>query len=47
VLIGASTVDQLRGNLTAARGRTLSDGLLQLCDDVWRELRGVAPGYNR
>jgi aryl-alcohol dehydrogenase-like predicted oxidoreductase len=47
VLIGASTVDQLRSNLTAAEGRTLPNGLLQLCDDVWRDLRGVAPGYNR
>lgn len=47
VLIGASSVDQLRNNLTAAEGRTLPDGLLRLCDDVWRDLRGVAPGYNR
>ena len=47
VLIGASTVDQLRSNLSAAEGRTLPDGLLQICDDVWRELSGVAPGYNR
>jgi aryl-alcohol dehydrogenase-like predicted oxidoreductase len=47
VLIGASTVEQLRSNLAAAAGPTLPDGLLQLCDDVWRDLRGVAPGYNR
>jgi aryl-alcohol dehydrogenase-like predicted oxidoreductase len=47
VLLGASSADQLRMNIAAADGHTLPHGVLQLCDEVWQELRGIAPAYNR
>ena len=47
VLLGASSADQLRMNIAAAEEQPLPDDLLKQCDDVWQELRGIAPGYNR
>jgi len=47
VLIGASSADQLRANIAASSGAALPEDLLRLCDEVWQELRGVAPAYNR
>ena len=47
VLIGASTVEHLKANVKAAEGPPLPDELVRACDDVWDELRGPAPAYNR
>lgn len=47
VLIGASSVDQLRANLDACAGPALDDDLVGECDAVWETVRGAAPAYNR
>lgn len=47
ILLGASSMDQLSANLTAASGPSLSPEVQQACDEVWTTLRGVAPLYNR
>lgn len=48
VIIGASSMQQLKANLAAADGPTLDDETLAACDDVWfGVLRGSAPPYNR
>ena len=47
VLLGASSIEQLRQNLDAASGGPLAPEVLEACDAVWAELRGPAPGYNR
>jgi aryl-alcohol dehydrogenase-like predicted oxidoreductase len=46
VILGASSVEQLDQNLAACRG-TLPDGLAERCEEVWRELKGPIPNYNR
>lgn len=47
MLLGASSLDQLRANLTALDGPPLEDEVLRACDDVWATLGGAAPHYNR
>ncbi len=47
ILIGASSVEQLRQNLAAATPAALSDDVLEACDTVWTTLAGAAPKYNR
>ncbi|HEU5042579.1 MAG TPA: aldo/keto reductase [Nocardioidaceae bacterium] len=47
VLLGASSLEQLEANLAAAEGPTLDEATLAACDEVWRELRGPIPRYNR
>jgi aryl-alcohol dehydrogenase-like predicted oxidoreductase len=49
VLLGASSVDHLRTNLVAAldADRALSPEIEVACDEVWADLRGIAPAYNR
>ncbi|WP_046469673.1 aldo/keto reductase [Allosalinactinospora lopnorensis] len=47
VLLGASSPAQLAANLDAWDGPPPDVGTLQRCDDVWRDLRGPAPAYNR
>lgn len=47
MLLGASSLDQLRTNLEALAGPPLDEGTLDACDDVWASLEGVAPHYNR
>jgi len=47
MLLGASSLDQLRSNLAALGGGVLPPDVTDACDAVWAELRGVAPDYNR
>lgn len=47
VLVGASQLDHLRANIAAAEGGALPAQLAETCDQVWRELDGPAPAYNR
>jgi aryl-alcohol dehydrogenase-like predicted oxidoreductase len=47
ILLGASSVAQLRDNLDALDGPGLDAGTLDACDAVWDELGGTAPHYNR
>ncbi len=47
VLLGASSVEQLRANLTALSGGPLPQDVLAVCDDIWTDVGGPAPLYNR
>ncbi len=47
VILGASRLDQLRGNVAAMEEGPLSPETLEACDGVWRNLKGVTPKYNR
>ncbi|HEU5340161.1 aldo/keto reductase [Edaphobacter sp.] len=47
VILGASRLEQLDQTLAAAEEGPLSTDAVTRCDDVWRELRGPAPQYNR
>jgi aryl-alcohol dehydrogenase-like predicted oxidoreductase len=47
VILGASSMTQLNENLAAAEEGPLAEGVLKACDQVWRDLRGPLPVYNR
>ena len=47
VILGSSRVEHLAANLAAATGGPLPADLGELCDRVWRDLRGPVPAYNR
>lgn len=47
VILGASSMEQLDENLAAAAEGPLPPETLRACDDIWRELRGPTPAYNR
>ena len=47
ILLGASSSDQLKANLAAASGPSLSAEVEAACDRVWSGLSGAAPLYNR
>lgn len=47
VILGASNFSQLQQNLIAAREGPLPVDIVQGCDEVWRNLRGPVPIYNR
>ncbi len=47
VIVGVSHLDQLRQNLAAAHDKPLDSDTLVACDEVWHNLRGVTPRYNR
>lgn len=47
MLLGASSLDQLRSNLQALDGPGLDEATLAACDEVWHPLHGAAPLYNR
>jgi aryl-alcohol dehydrogenase-like predicted oxidoreductase len=47
VILGASSLEQLRQNLEAAASGPLSPEVLAACEDVWAMLRGAAPAYQR
>lgn len=47
MLLGASSLEQLRANLDALNGPPLGEDLRQACDEVWAGLAGAAPLYNR
>ena len=47
IILGASRVEHLEQNLAAIRDGPLTGDTLQACDEVWAELRGPTPKYNR
>lgn len=47
VILGASRLDQLTENLSAANEGPLTADTLKACDEVWAVLRGPTPKYNR
>jgi aryl-alcohol dehydrogenase-like predicted oxidoreductase len=47
VILGVSSLEQLKDNLRAASGPVLDEATLLACDQVWDDLRGAAPAYSR
>jgi aryl-alcohol dehydrogenase-like predicted oxidoreductase len=47
VILGASSLQQLNENLAAAEEGPLDEETLHACDQVWQNLRGPLPVYNR
>jgi aryl-alcohol dehydrogenase-like predicted oxidoreductase len=47
LVLGASHAGQLEENLCALEDGPLSPTAVAVCDQVWSEVRGVAPQYNR
>jgi aryl-alcohol dehydrogenase-like predicted oxidoreductase len=47
VILGASRLEQLEQNLQALEEGALNKETLEAVDQVWRDLRGVTPKYNR
>ncbi|MFZ0705554.1 MAG: aldo/keto reductase, partial [Candidatus Korobacteraceae bacterium] len=47
VILGASSLTQLNENLAAADEGPLDEQTLDACDQVWQDLRGPLPVYNR
>jgi aryl-alcohol dehydrogenase-like predicted oxidoreductase len=47
IILGASRLEQLNENLATADDGPLSEDVLTACDEVWRNLRGPLPVYNR
>jgi len=47
VILGASSLAQLKENLAAAEEGPLQEETLRACDQVWHDLRGPLPVYNR
>jgi len=47
VILGASQPEQLAENLVACEEGSLSEDVVKACDEIWNELRGPIPAYNR
>jgi aryl-alcohol dehydrogenase-like predicted oxidoreductase len=47
VILGASKLEQLKQNVYFCNSGPLPDEVVQTCDEVWNELRGPIPIYNR
>jgi aryl-alcohol dehydrogenase-like predicted oxidoreductase len=47
VILGASRTEQLTHNLQACSEGPLPPAVVEACDDIWKELRGPIPVYNR
>lgn len=47
VILGASRPEQLAENLAACQEGPLPDDVVKACDEIWNELRGPIPLYNR
>jgi aryl-alcohol dehydrogenase-like predicted oxidoreductase len=47
VILGASSMTQLNENLAAGEEGALPAEVVKACDEVWHELRGPLPVYNR
>jgi aryl-alcohol dehydrogenase-like predicted oxidoreductase len=47
IILGASRLEQLDQNLKTLDDGPLGAQTLEACDQVWRDLRGVTPKYNR
>jgi aryl-alcohol dehydrogenase-like predicted oxidoreductase len=47
IILGASSIEQLGQNIEAMNEGPLTAGTVAACDQVWTNLRGVTPRYNR
>jgi aryl-alcohol dehydrogenase-like predicted oxidoreductase len=47
IVLGASSMAQLNENLSAIEDGPLPGDVLKACDQVWQDLRGPLPLYNR
>jgi aryl-alcohol dehydrogenase-like predicted oxidoreductase len=47
VILGASSLEQLRQNLEACATGPLPEDAVAACDQVWQDFRGPVPNYNR
>ncbi len=47
IILGASSLAQLNENLAAGEDGPLSEEVVKACDQVWHDLRGPLPVYNR
>ncbi|MEP6536985.1 MAG: aldo/keto reductase [Bryobacteraceae bacterium] len=47
IILGASTLEHLTNNLREMQDGPLAPETLKACDEVWQNLRGVTPNYNR
>jgi aryl-alcohol dehydrogenase-like predicted oxidoreductase len=47
VILGASKLEQLEQNLATLGDGPLEQATVEACDQVWRDLRGITPKYNR
>jgi 1-deoxyxylulose-5-phosphate synthase len=47
VILGASGLEQLKQNLAVCDDGPLADEVVRQCDEIWRNLRGPIPAYNR
>ena len=47
IILGASSLAQLNDDLVAAAEGPLPEEILKACDQVWQDLRGPLPVYNR
>jgi len=47
VILGASSLEQLNENLAASEDGPLPQHVVKACDQVWQDLRGPLPVYNR
>lgn len=47
IILGASRLDQLNENLATVDDGPLAEDVLRACDEVWQNLRGPLPVYNR
>ncbi len=47
IILGASRLEQLDANLAALDDGPLDSTMLAQCDEVWNDLKGITPKYNR
>lgn len=47
IILGASRLEQLDANLAALDDGPFDSTMLARCDEVWNDLKGIAPKYNR
>ncbi|HEY3838463.1 MAG TPA: aldo/keto reductase [Bryobacteraceae bacterium] len=47
VILGASKLEQLEQNLATLADGPVEPTTVEACDQVWRDLRGITPKYNR
>ncbi len=47
VILGASHLDQLKNNIREMEDGALPQTTVEACNQVWQNLRGVTPNYNR
>lgn len=47
IILGASRIEQLQQNLAALAEGPLAPEVVERCDEIWRDLRGPTPTYNR